>query len=221
MVTEQINANVNAQIGAVVAAMPEDAKIEFDQTGEFDALVKIARDFGTRYGAPYLKAEATFKKEFTDRVDDFIRLRTMFPGERSRDTRNVDGVEYTWGSFCQTFLYITPNYFARLTRELRPGPPKPKPDPAPPEDHPKYREGYRAGQEAALAAEEDEDKEPLEVAEDGSFEVADAPDQSDLAATDVIAYFASYKSDAEQFAEALRALVRHFGLARKISVELI
>ena len=191
---------------------------------EFDVLVRAAREFGTKYGAPYFKAEATFSKAFEENVDDFLRLREMFPKQGSHATRTVAGVEYTWKSFCQQFLYITPEYFGQLVRKLRSDPNKVKPKPRPMEDSPAFRAGYLKGrEEAEEEAVNKVDEAPEELAE----ELGEAQDDVTLrresnrgtSPTDVHTYFAQYKEDTEQFAEALRAIVRRFGLTRKISVE--
>jgi hypothetical protein len=97
---------------------------------EFNALVKKARDFGSHYGRPFMKAKSNFAQAFKKNVDDFICLRGMFPGQGSHDTRLVANTEYTWATFCPEFLGITSDYFGRLVRKLRPeansGPPGPK-----------------------------------------------------------------------------------------------
>lgn len=222
-------AMVTPEVSEVVFLMPPDtpnlAPEPTDQE-DFDALVRAAREFGTKYGAPYLKAEAVFSKAFAENVDDFLRLREMFPRQGSHATRAVAGVEYTWKGFCQQFLYITPEYFGQLVRKLRPNPNKVKPEPRLVEDTPAYRAGFRAGQEAAVEElEEEVEDEPedlitkTEVVEDSDVTTAAQSPQSNL--IDAVSYFATYTKDVPKFAEELRALVRHFGLARKISVELI
>jgi hypothetical protein len=222
-------AMVTPEVSEVVFSIPPEtqnpAPKPTDQE-EFDVLVKSAREFGTKYGAPYFKAEAAFSKAFAENVDDFLRLREMFPKQGSHATRRVAGVEYTWKSFCQEFLYITPEYFGQLVRKLRPDPNKVKPEPRSIEDTPAYRAGYRKGREAAeeeAVANVDKDPEELEEELDEAQDEVTLRHESnrDTSPTDVHAYFAQYKEDTEQFAEELRAIVRHFGLARQISVDLL
>jgi hypothetical protein len=193
---------------------------------EFDVLVQAAREFGTKYGAPYFQAEASFSKAFAENADDFLRLGDMFPRQGSHATRTVEGKEYTWRSFCTTFLHITPEYFGQLVRKLRPGPKPDKPEPRLIEDTPAYRAGFRAGQKAATVEkleEEVEDEAEKLVAETEvvNSEVPTAAETPEANLTQAVGYFAPHRKDAAQFAEELRALIRHFGLARKISVELI
>ena len=103
---------------------------------------------------------------------------------------------------------------------------KDSPEPRRLEDSPAYNAGFRAGQEAAVEELEqeaaDESKDLImetEVVEDSDVPTAAQSPQSNL--TDAVSYFATYTKDVPKFAEEVRALVRHFGLARKISVELI
>jgi len=104
-------------------AKSEDKKIRSSNgldAEEFNALVEQAREFGSRYGHPFKKAEHNFAEAFSKNVDKFVRLRAMFPGQGSHDTRLVAHWEYTWATFCPEFLGITSDYFARLVRKLRP-----------------------------------------------------------------------------------------------------
>jgi len=146
-------AMVTPEVSEVVFSMPPDtpnpAPMPTDQD-EFDVLVQAAREFGTKYSAPYFKAEAAFSKAFAENVDDFLRLRDMFPKRGSHATRTIAGEQYTWRSFCTTLLQITPEYFGRLVRTLRPGPKPGKPEPRRLEDTPAYRAGFRAAKEAAV-----------------------------------------------------------------------
>jgi hypothetical protein len=221
-------ATVTPEVSEVVFSLPPGTQYfapEPAEQEEFDLLVERAREFGTKYGAPYLKAESTFSKAFAENVDDFLCLREMFPKKGSHATRTVAGQEYTWKSFCTTFLYITPEYFGQLVRRLRPDPNKPTPEPRPVEDTPAYRAGFRAGQEMAIAElEEMDDSQPEKlVTETAEVEdrVSTAAETPEPTLTDTVSYFANYKKDPAKFAEELRALVQHFGLACKISVELI
>jgi hypothetical protein len=220
-------ATVTPEVSEIVVSPPpdkQDTASERPEQEEFGVLVERAREFGTKYGAPYFKAEATFSKAFEENVDDFLRLREMFPKQGSHATRTVAGVEYTWKSFCQQFLYITPEYFGQLVRKLRPDPNKPKSRPI--EDTPAYRAGYRKGREEAeeeAFANVDEAPEELEMELDEAQDEVTLRHESNrgTSPTDVHAYFAQYKEDTEQFAEEMRSIVRHFGLARQISVGLL
>ena len=225
MTTAMVTPEVSEAVFSIQLDTQNPASEPTDQE-EFDVLVKAAREFGTQYGAPYRKAEATFSKAFEQNVDDFLRLREMFPKQGSHAPRTIAGVEYTWKSFCQEFLYITPEYFGQLVRKLRPDPNKPKPEPRIVEDTPAYRAGFRAGQEKALEELQETDgnqseelvTETVEV-EDSRVPTAAKTPEANLA--HAVSHFAPHRKDAARFAEELRALVRHFGLARKISVELI
>src|ERR1035437_2303049 len=225
MTTTMVTPEVSEVVFSIPPDTPNPAPKPTDQ-GEFDVLVQAAREFGTKYGAPYFKAADAFSKAFAENVDDFLCLREMFPRQGSHATRAIAGVEYTWKSFCQEFLYITPEYFGQLVRKLRPDPNKVKPEPRPIEDTSAYRAGYRKGRqetEEEAVANVDEDPEELEE------ELVEAQDEvtlrhesyQDTSPTDVHAYFAQYKEDTVQFAEELRAIVRHFALARQISVDLL
>jgi hypothetical protein len=223
-------AMVATEVSEVVFSIPPDTQdptpASTADEDEFDVLVQAAREFGSKYGAPYFKAEVSFSKAFAENVDDFLRLRDMFPRQGSHATRKVEGKEYTWKSFCTTFLQITPEYFGQLVRKLRPGAKPAKSEPRHLEDTPAYRAGFRAGQEAAvekLEEEPEDDSEDLvtdtEVEEDSDVPTVTQSGQSKL--VEAVGYFATYAKDAPKFAEELRALVQHFGLARKISVELL
>jgi hypothetical protein len=102
---------------------------------------------------------------------------------------------------------------------------KDSPEPRRLEATPAYHAGFRARQEVAFELEEEVEDESedlitkTEVVEDSDVPAAAQSPQSNL--TDAISYFATYTKEVPKFAEELRALVRHFGLARKISVELI
>ena len=217
MTTAMVTPEVSEVVFSIPPDTPNPAPKPTDQE-EFDVLVKSAREFGTKYGAPYFKAEAAFSKAFAENVDDFLHLREMFPKQGSHATRAIAGVEYTWKSFCQELLYITPEYFGQLARKLRPDPNKVKPEPRSIEDTPAYRAGYRKGREAAEEEAEDLITE-TEIVEDSDVPTAAQSPQSNL--TNAVSHFATYTKDVPKFAEELRALVRHFGLERKISVELI
>jgi hypothetical protein len=217
------------EVSEIVFSRPPETQntaSERTEQEEFDVLVEAAREFGTRYGATYFKAEATFSKAFAENVDDFLRLREMFPKQGSHATRRIGGVEYTWKSFCQQFLYITPEYFGQLVRRLRPDRNKVKPKPRSIEDTPSYRAGYRKGREEAeeeAVPNVDEDAKELEEELDGAKDEGALCHKSNrgTSPTDAHAYFAQYKGDTEQFAEEMRAIVRHFGLARQISINLL
>jgi len=217
MTTTMVTPEVSEVVFSIPPDTPNPAPEPTDQE-EFDVLVKAAREFGTKYGAPYSKAAAAFSKAFAENVDDFLCLREMFPRQGSHATRAIAGVEYTWKSFCQEFLYITPEYFGQLVRKLRPDPKKVKPEPRPIEDTPAYRAGYRKRRQETEEEAEDLITE-TEIVEDSDVPTAAQSPQSNLA--DAVSYFAAYTEDVPKFTEELRALVRHFGLARKISVELI
>jgi hypothetical protein len=221
MTTAIVAPEVSEVVFSIPPETPYPAPEPTDQE-EFDVLVKAAREFGTKHGAPYSKAKTAFSDAFAENVDSFLRLREMFPKQGSRATRTVAGEEYTWKGFCQRFLYITPEYFGQLVRKLRPDPDKPKPEPRPVEDTPAYRAGYRKGREEAeeeAVANVDEDPEELEDKLDEAEDEVRHESNRGTSPTDVHAYFAQYKEDTERFAEELRAIVRHFGLTRKISVE--
>lgn len=222
-------AMVTPEVSETTFSVPPDSQnttSERTEQEEFSVLVEAGREFGTRYGAAYSKAEATFSEAFAENVDDFLRLRDMFPKQGSHATRTIAGVEYTWKTFCKEFLCVTPEYFGQLVRKLRPGL-KPKPEPRRLEDTPAYHAGFRAGQEAAVEESEkqaeDECKDLItesEVEEDSDVSTVTQSRQSKLV-VEAVGYFATYAKDAPKFSEELRALVRHFGLGRKISVELL
>lgn len=222
-------ATVTAEASEVVSSIspePQSTASERTEQEEFSVLVEEAREFGTRYGAAYSKAETTFSEAFAESVDDFLRLRDMFPKQGSHATRTIAGVEYTWKTFCKEFLCVTPEYFGQLVRKLRPGLKPAKPEPRRPEDTPAYRAGFRAGQEAAVEESEKEAEDECEdlitetqVEEDSDVPTVTQSGQSKL--VEAVGYFATCAKDPPKFAEELRALVQHFGLARKISVELL
>jgi hypothetical protein len=224
---DMTTAMVTPEVSEVVVSLPPETQHpapEPTEQEEFDLLVERAREFGTKYGAPYLKAESTFSKAFAEDVDDFLRLREMFPKQGSHATRTVAGQEYTWKSFCKEFLCITPEYFGQLVRKLRPDSNGVRPKPRPVEETPAYRAGYRKGREEAdalagtkVGAYQNELEQEFDETQN-EVTLCHEPDRG-AGPTDVHVYFAQYKEDTEQFAEALRAVVRHFGLTRKISVE--
>lgn len=222
-------AMVTPEVSETILSVPPESQnttSERTEQEEFSVLVEAAREFGTRYGALYSKAEATFSEAFAENVDDFLRLRDMFPKQGSHATRTIAGVEYTWKRFCNEFLCVTPEYFGQLVRKIRPGLKPAKPEPRRPEDTPAYHAGFRAGQEAAVEESEKEAEDECEdlitetqVEEDSEVPTVTQSGQSKL--VQAVGYFATYAKDAPKFAEELRALVRHFGLARTISVELL
>jgi hypothetical protein len=81
-------------------------------------LVKYAKEFGRKYGAPYVRAEKAFTDEFYNNADKLSRLRSMFGKQGSHAKVLIDGSEYGWQSFCPAYLGITPQHFNRQVKAV-------------------------------------------------------------------------------------------------------
>jgi hypothetical protein len=171
----------------------------------FESLVAEAIAFANKYIKPCVDADKTFSAKFAAQADLFIELKAEFqtiPGSHKQTMRSVDGIKYTWTTFCPAHLGVSAKWVNAQIQKYR----------APQDGSGKlekldeqkslYKKGFAAGikkakDDAQLATVPSPQPSVLVTDEDDDAESLPADPELCVGFTDATAYFAPYKKDTE------------------------